>query len=633
MQKNTSNFPLAAANILQIDSLREVRRYRLMQICSATALGLLASLLVARGITFYLFLAGLCCLGLALILAFKHKTSASAYILLGSMSAMLFAFAITGAGIFDLAILGYPSMFIFAALLGGVWLFVTMLLFVITLCIAIVWLTLHGVIDPNIPVLSWTHLLFILVIFTVTGFSVFILVRDIKTLMQSLHTENIKVQHSRAQIQHLAHHDVLTDLPNRLYGEKLFNQLHDECSQQNRELAILFIDLDNFKPVNDALGHEAGDRLLELLGKRLKQQLGQQQHLIRFGGDEFLLVAPVNNSLRDIHALANTIIDLCASEFIIMQTRIVISASIGIAVAPQHGNQFKQLCRKADIAMYQAKKVGRKTYHFYDAEMDKGSEDKFALFQRLHQAVASQQFTLFYQPIVDLHTGKTIAAEALLRWPQPDGKMVSPDEFIPLAESSGVITELGKWVINEACLFCAAQRKNHSSEMRVAVNLSVVQFADGHLQQTVESALKNADLPASALELELTESQLLDDKDQIQSQLKSLDKLGVSVAIDDFGTGYSNLGYLRHFNARKLKIDRSFVNALTTDHDNEEIVKAIITMADSLGLEIVAEGIEDEATLSKLISLGCHSGQGYYWSKPVPGTEFSDMVSSLKLPG
>lgn len=623
MQKMPSNSPLTAANILQTDGLKEVRRYRLMQICSATALGLLASLLVARGITFYLFLAGLCCLGLALLLAYKHKTSASAYILLGSMSAMLFAFAITGAGMFDLAILGYPSMFIFAALLGGVWLFITMLLFVIALCIAIVWLTLHGIIDPNIPYLSWTHLLFILVIFIVTGFSVFILVRDIKTLMHSLQAENIKVQHSRAQIQHLAHHDVLTDLPNRLYGEKLFNQLHDVCSQDNRELAILFIDLDNFKPVNDALGHEAGDRLLELLSKRLNQQLGPQQHLIRFGGDEFLLIAPINDSLREIHALASTIIDLCAKEFIIMQTRIVISASIGIAVAPQHGNQFKQLCRKADIAMYQAKKVGRKTYHFYDAEMDKGSEDKFALFQQLHQAVTSQQFALFYQPIVDLRSGKTIAVEALLRWPQPDGSMISPDEFIPLAESSGVITELGKWVINEACLFCAALRDSTAPELKVAVNLSVVQFADGNLQQTVESALNHANLPANALELELTESQLLDDKDQIQSQLKSLDELGVSVAIDDFGTGYSNLGYLRHFNARKLKIDRSFVSALTTDADNEEIVKAIITMADSLGLEIVAEGIEDEATLGKLMMLGCHAGQGYYWSKPVPGSELS----------
>ncbi|WP_414827829.1 putative bifunctional diguanylate cyclase/phosphodiesterase [Alteromonas sp. H39] len=623
MPNTTSSAPPAPPNLLNMDGLQEVRRYRLMQICSATAIGLLASLLVARGITFYLFVAGLCCLGVALLLAFKHKTSASAYTLLGSMSAMLFAFAITGAGMFDLAILGYPGMFIFAALLGGVWLFISVLLFVIALCIAIVWLTLNGIVDPNIPVLSWTHLLFILVIFIVTGFSVYILVRDIKTLMHSLQTENIKVQHSRAQIQHLAHHDVLTDLPNRLYGEKLFNQLHDECAQQNRQLAVLFIDLDNFKPVNDALGHEAGDRLLELLSKRLSQQLGPDQHLIRFGGDEFLLLAPVYDSFRDVHLLATSIIELCASEFIIMQTRIVISASIGIAVAPQHGSQFKQLCRRADIAMYEAKKVGRKTYHFYVAEMDQGSEDKFTLFQQLHQAVASRQFALYYQPIVNLATGKTVAVEALLRWPQPDGSMISPDEFIPLAESSGVITELGKWVIEQACVFCAQQRKSKLPELRVAVNLSVVQFADGKLQQTVESALKHANLPANALELELTESQLLDDKDQIQTQLKSLDRLGVSVAIDDFGTGYSNLGYLRHFNARKLKIDRSFVNALTTDPDNEEIVKAIITMAASLGLETVAEGIEDEATLSKLIALGCNAGQGYYWSKPLPGPEFS----------
>ena len=622
MPNTTPSVPSSTALPLQNDGLREVRRYRLMQICSATALGLLASLLVARGITFYLFVAGLCCLAIALALAFKHKTSASAYILLGSMSSMLFSFAITGAGMFDLAILGYPSMFIFAALLGGVWLFITMLTLVIFQCIAIVWLTLNGVIDPNIPILSWTHLIFIMVIFIVTGFSVYILVQDIKSLMHSLQTENIKVQHSRAQIQHLAHHDVLTDLPNRLYGEKLFNQLHDQCAQQERKLAVLFIDLDNFKPVNDALGHEAGDRLLELLSKRLSQALTPDQHLIRFGGDEFLLITPVNDSLREVHDLANAIIDLCGSEFIIMQTRIVISASIGIAIAPQNGSQFKQLCRKADIAMYQAKKVGRKTYHFYDAELDQGSEDKFTLFQQLRQAVANQEFALYYQPIVNLATGKVIAAEALLRWPQTDNSMISPDEFIPLAESSGLITEIGKWVVEEACRFCAKQRERGAKDLRVAVNLSVVQFADGNLQQTVESALTQAGLPANALELELTESQILDDKDQIQAQLQSLDKLGVSIAIDDFGTGYSNLGYLRQFNARKLKIDRSFISALTTDPDNEEILKAIITMADSLGLVTVAEGIEDEATLSNLIAMGCHCGQGYYWSKPVPEANF-----------
>ena len=230
--------------------------------------------------------------------------------------------------------------------------------------------------------------------------------------------------------------------------------------------------------------------------------------------------------------------------------------------------------------------------------------------------------------MVTLNTNEIDTIEALLRWPQPDGSMIGPDDFIPIAESSGLINTLGQWVIEEACLYCAQLRQSGFPTLKVAVNLSVIQFKDGHLQQIVEFALSKAGLPADGLELELTESLLIDETDQIQKQLIALSQLGISIAIDDFGTGYSNLGYLRNFNASKLKIDRSFISSLSTNQNDLPLVEAIINMASSLGLQTVAEGIEDEITLIKLRALGCHIGQGYYWSKPVAGDELTALLKS-----
>ncbi|MBU3001923.1 putative bifunctional diguanylate cyclase/phosphodiesterase [Paraglaciecola arctica] len=624
--------PLANSlqELAEKDIYSQIRRHRLMQISAVTAIGLAVALLVARNITFTIFAIGIGFLMLALAFAYRHKILASAYTLIGSMATMLFALALTGAGLFDLAVLGYPGLLIFAALLGGVGLFVSVLLFVVILCFGIAWLTLGDFVIPNIPTLSWPHLIFIIVIFVVTGFSVYILVHDIRRLMRSLQRENAKVQRNKAEIQHLAHHDPLTNLPNRLYGEALFTQSLIACEQKKQNLALLFIDLDNFKPVNDALGHAAGDILLEQLTLKLSKDLKPDQHLIRFGGDEFLLLAPFTDYHQELEAIAETVIQKCASKFKILQTQVVISASIGITCAPKEGSDFKQLCRQADVAMYQAKKDGRNTYHYYDQSLDKISDDKFKLLQLLRPALIEQQFQLYYQPMVNLQSGEISMVEALLRWPQPDGSMIAPDQFIPLAESSGLINELGRWVIQQACINCAKQRELGFPNLRVAVNLSAIQFKDGHLQDVIESALQHADLPPNALELELTESLLIDDGDQIQIQLQALSAIGITIAIDDFGTGYSNLGYLRNFNATTLKIDRSFITSLCTAEHDESLVKAIISMAASLGLKTVAEGIEDKATLNKLIALGCNNGQGYYWSKPIPEDRLTALLANQR---
>jgi diguanylate cyclase (GGDEF)-like protein len=598
-----------------------------MQISAATALGLMTSLTISRGITIIVLSFGLSGLIIALGLAYKHRVLAAAYFLLGSLASMLFTLALTGASLFDLAILGYPALLIFAAILGGGGLFTSILMLVITQCILLAWLTLQGVITPHIPTLSWSHLIFILVIFIITGFSVYVLVRDIKNLMRSLQKENIKVNQSQAQIQHLAHHDTLTNLPNRLYAEKLFEKSLVECKKNQQELALIFFDLDNFKPVNDALGHAAGDELLQQLSQRLFNTLQPNQYLIRFGGDEFLILTPYIPDCKQLDKFVNSVNQECSSTFQIQQSQIVISASLGIASSPKDGTNFKQVCRRADIAMYQAKQDGRNTYHYYDQSLEKASDDKFKLMQLLRPALNEQQFKVYFQPMVTLKNNEVTTIEALLRWPQRDGSLIGPDQFIPLAESSGLINELGTWVIQQACITCANQRKIGFSKLCVAINISVVQFKDGQLQNIVEAALLNAGLPPEALELELTESLFIDETDQIQEQLQALSQLGVTIAIDDFGTGYSNLGYLRNYSAKKLKIDRSFIKEIGISKNDEQLVKAIINMASSLDLETVAEGIEDKETLEKMMVLGCDIGQGYYWSKPVPEDALAEILS------
>lgn len=623
--KATSPFNASAS-----EAFLKIRDRRLMQICGISLLGLLISASIANGITFWIFVAGILALLSALTLVFKGRGLASAYVLLWSMAIMLSMFSLTGAGLFDIAMLAYPVVLIMATMLGNLRLLSYLFLFIVIHCIFIVVLTLQAYIAPSTPSLSWQHLVFILVIFFITGFTVYILVCDLRDLMLSLHTENAKVQKSKETIEHLAHHDALTDLPNRLYGQKLFKQLMASCKSQNQTLALMFIDLDNFKPVNDALGHSAGDELLKRLANRLSELLPEKSQLIRFGGDEFLALVPLASNKIEINNLAEGVMQHITSAFQIHGTEVSVSGSIGIACAPRDGSDFNQLCQKADIAMYQAKGDGRNTYCLYRSSLDQKRRDKFELLQKLRHAVQEQQFVLYYQPMIDLSTRQVSAVEALARWPQADGSMIGPDQFIPLAETSGLINKLGAWVIQEACRQCAQWRAQGFSSLRVAVNVSAVQFRDEMLQTTVEEALQASGLPANALELELTESLLIEQPEHVQEQLNALTQLGLNIAIDDFGTGYSNLSYLNRFNASTLKIDRSFITTDEQFQANAMLVKAIIQMAKSLHLKTVAEGIESQQIARYLAELGCNKGQGFFWSPAVPAGKLLDLINKLQ---
>lgn len=609
------------------NQLNRLRTKRLLQIIGLTLFGLVLAVAVATSITKWVLLAGCFALALAAILAYQRQVIAATYVLLWAMCVMLSALAFLSGGIRDLALLGYPGVLVFAAMLGNSRLFFSLISFMLAFCALLTYLAVSGILIPVIPVISAAHFVFTGAILLVTGVSVYLLYRDQQRLMQSLQSENHRVKLSQAHIEHLALHDPLTALPNRVYCQQHFQRLYDDCLAGAQRLAVLFLDLDNFKPVNDSLGHAAGDLLLQQLARRLENQLAENDILCRFGGDEFLLLVPDFSSNEDLAAKASALLEQTTAPFFIMQNQIEISGSVGIAIAPEDGIEFSEICKHADMAMFQAKADGRNVYRFYHEELNKATIDKFNLLQLMRKALKQQEFQLYFQPKLQLTDQRVIGAEALLRWPQPDGSMISPEEFIPLAESSGLIVEIGAWVLQQACLACSRWQQQ-GYDLTVAINLSFVQFRDGKLEQHVQQALTAAALPAHALELELTESLLIGEGDNIAQQLSALHQLGIRFSIDDFGTGYSNLGYLRRFNASRLKIDKSFILSLCLSERDEPLVRAIIQMSKSLGLKTVAEGIEDSATAAQLALLGCDEGQGFYWAKPLPESDFLGYVSA-----
>ena len=607
---------------MALQQLQDLRTRRLLQIIMISLFGLLIGLLIATGATRLWLLAGslaLCCAAAA---AFYQRPLLAAFLLLWSMVLMLSGLAWVAGGLRDIAVLGYPGVLIYAALFGSSALFVSLLLFIIAYCALMAWATMQGIMVPHIPDVSWNSVVYVGVILLITGFSVYLMTKDLRQLMDSLQQENERVRHSQAEIERLAHHDRLTGLPNRILAEISYQQLIQHCRSADLRLAILFLDLDNFKPVNDSLGHSAGDLVLQQLAARLQAQMPEHAMLCRFGGDEFLALVPTDADDGKLSLLAKAMINQTSSPFWVMQTHIEISGSVGIAVVPRDGVEFNVLSKKADMAMYKAKSDGRNTWRFYDEEIDKANIDKFNLLQQIRLALKEQQFRLYYQPKIDLVSGAITGAEALVRWPQADGSVISPLEFIPLCEESGLIVELGHWVLQEACRACQRWQQLGYSGITVAVNLSPVQFRDGMLGQSVQQALKEAGLASSALELELTESLLIGETPNIQQQLDQLSSLGLNFAIDDFGTGYSNLGYLRRFNATTLKIDKSFISSLCMSKRDEPLVQAIVQLAKSLGLNTVAEGVEDAQTLLKLQQMGCDEAQGYFWSPPLAEAEF-----------
>ncbi|HTH95571.1 MAG TPA: EAL domain-containing protein [Rhodocyclaceae bacterium] len=435
-------------------------------------------------------------------------------------------------------------------------------------------------------------------------------------------------QAAEEELAFLAHHDPLTELPNRLLLRDRFEQAAALAGRNGTRVAMLFLDLDNFKEVNDSLGHGIGDELLIAVVQRLRATLRQADTISREGGDEFVVLVPGINSINDVGRVAQTILDAMTHPFEIEHHTLHTSFSIGISVYPNDGENFDTVRKNADTALYRAKDGGRRNYRFFAGQMNVDAQVRMQMQIDLRKALQNDEFELLYQPQINLRTGRMVGVEALIRW-RRNGELVSPAEFIPVAEHSGLIIPIGEWVISEACRQGVEWRRQGLVDMVVAVNLSALQFKHGNIVDTVRLALENSGLPAGSLELELTESILLQDVDAAMSILHRLKELGVHLSIDDFGTGYSSLSYLKRLAVDKLKIDRSFVGDVTEDTDDAAIARAVIQLGHTLQLTVIAEGVETEGQCAFLRESACDEAQGYLFSRPVPPSDIPSLMASL----
>ena len=419
------------------------------------------------------------------------------------------------------------------------------------------------------------------------------------------------------ELEHHVNHDALTGLANRHLLQDRLQQALFRADRRKIRCAVLFLDLDHFKLVNDGLGHHVGDALLKRVASELLTILRPEDTVARFGGDEFVLVATEVQDIADVTDIAERIVTRLATPMTIGDQEITISASLGIALYPEDGDSVDELLKNADAAMYHAKEGGRNSFSYYSREMNVSISAQFALKNKLAKAVEQDELVLHYQPQATSHTLRLVGFEALLRWDNPELGRVTPDRFIPLAEETGLIVPIGEWVLLTACRFAADLRNRGVDFGRVAVNLSARQLHQGNLAKMIEGILHKSGLPADFLELEITESMMMGNTERVLRILSELKEMNIQLAVDDFGTGYSSLGYLRRFPIHRLKIDRSFIDYVPMSQHDATITRAIVSLAHNLNLNVIAEGVETQAQLSFLADTGCEEIQGYLLSRPL----------------
>ena len=442
------------------------------------------------------------------------------------------------------------------------------------------------------------------------------------------HEDITEQRRSEVKIEYMAHHDSLTDLANRVLLNERLEQALGHRIHREEIVAVHHLDLDQFKAVNDTFGHLAGDKLLKIVAGRLRELVRDSDTIARMGGDEFVIVQGPIRDPAEATSLAQRIIALISEPYDIDGHQAVIGASIGIAVGPSDGLRPDKLLRNADLALYRAKGDGRGTFRFFEPAMDQQMQARRIMEQDLRKALAAGEFELYYQPVVNLASNEISGFEALIRWNHPEKGMVAPATFIPLAEEIGFIVPIGEWVIRQACTTAASWPR----DLHVAVNISAVQFRSPGLMQVIVGALAASGLPPTRLEIEITESALLQNKETTLELLHQLRALGVRIAMDDFGTGYSSLTYLQCFPFDKIKIDRSFVKDITENTGSLNIVRAVAALANGMGMTATAEGVETSEQLDKITSEGCTEMQGYLFSKPLPAAEIERLFLSGREP-
>ncbi len=447
------------------------------------------------------------------------------------------------------------------------------------------------------------------------------------SLMLDNRNQMEQVERANSQLEYLAHFDELTNLPNRTLLTDRLQQAFTHARREQRKVALLLIDIDDFKRINDTLGHGFGDQLLQYLATQVSQCLREEDTLARLGGDEFIVLLPLLNEAGDAARVAEKIQNRLKTPVSLEGQQLFVNVSVGISVFPDNATSADALLSSADAAMYKAKQLGKQNFQFFTADMNQRALENLRLEYHLRNALERSELTLHYQPQVDLKTGAIVAMEALLRWQNSELGAITPDRFIPLAEDSGMIVPIGAWVLVTAMIQAKVWR-DQGWPIRVAVNLSARQFqpdADS-LVSLIKNKLAELALPPEALELEITETILMERREQVLDALFTLKEMGIRIAVDDFGTGYSSLSYLKHFPVHALKIDKSFVDDLEYDDNDRAIVTAICALAKALGLEVIAEGVENASQLDYLRQQGCHWGQGYFIARPMPGAMTQEFI-------
>ncbi len=442
----------------------------------------------------------------------------------------------------------------------------------------------------------------------------------------AIHEDISENKQARERIRYMALYDVLTGLPNRVYMREHLEQALASANRNENLLAVMFLDLDRFKFINDSLGHNIGDKLLQQVASRLRRCSRRSDTVARFGGDEFVIIQSDIEHIDSSATMIEKIVNELSRPFSIEGNEVHTGVCIGATIYPFDDGDAEELLKHADMAMYRAKSADCNSYQFFDMDMQKEMERRIALDQALRQAIFQKQFYLVYQPQININTRNIVGVEALIRWEHPECGNISPGEFIPIAESTGIIREIGEWVLSTACRQAAEWKKKGFYGFRIGVNLSAYQLRDSNIVQTVDRILKKYNISGQCLELELTESMLMDNVKDAISTIQGLHDLGISLAIDDFGTGYSSLSYLNQLPVHRIKLDRSFVKEIDTNVDSGAIAGAVVQLGHSLGLDVLAEGVEREEQLYYLQNLGCDTVQGYSLCLPLKAEEFEQFL-------
>lgn len=564
----------------------------------------------------------ICSILLAFYLIKIDKEDTARAIVLWSVTLSVTYISWLSGGLRDSSVVAYPILIVFSALLGGYKVFLSILVYIIAVVLYLGITTINGTAAHPLPPLGYEQVFDVVMLTLLSAYVAWSVSSDMNTTLGQLNDENQKVIKSRETIQLMVERDALTGLLNQPACESHFTNAINNQKSDDERIILFFLDLDNFKNVNDSFGHNAGDELLIGISDELSQLLRPCDVACRLGGDEFVLIIKRDDKF-DIDYYAEEVLKVITTPYHIGNTTVRMTGSVGIAVTPENGTDFDDIRKKADIAMYKSKQSGKNTFSYYSETLHEETLRKTSILNDLKDAIEHNLLDLSIQPKIDLTTGKMNSAEALVRWNRNNPYNLQPDEFIPILESTLMIHDIGKWCIEEACRICKGWHDDGFTDMSISVNVSSVQFMRSNFISLVANALETSGLPAQCLEIELTEHVLMQDNKTVKSQLKSLKNLGIKLSIDDFGTGYSNLSYLINFKVDTIKLDRSFIAQVNTSSDHLAVVKAVIQMAQILNLRVVAEGVESEDVKQILVDLQCDYAQGYLWSKPLSVPEFT----------